>query len=194
MKFDIEEVGQPLSFKWGKCKLATASFGHGITTTPLQLAKGYSIIANGGFEIKPTLIKNKIDDNIKKNRILNEEVSKKVNQALRKVVSTKEGTAGFANVSGYEVGGKTGTAQKIINGIYSNKKINTFAAIFPTSKPKFVLIVLLDEPKVNKEYIYYYRDGRAPYKGNWRNTAGWTSVEIAGKIIEKIGPILATKY
>ena len=92
------------------------------------------------------------------------------------------------------MGGKTGTAQKIINGIYSNKKINTFAAIFPTSRPKFVLIVLLDEPKVNKDYIYYYRDGRSPYKGNWRNTAGWTSVEIAGKIIEKIGPILATKY
>jgi len=53
---------------------------------------------------------------------------------------------------------------------------------------------LLDEPKPNKEYIYHYRDGRPPYKGNWRNTAGWTSVEIAGKIIEKIGPILATKY
>ena len=53
---------------------------------------------------------------------------------------------------------------------------------------------MLDEPKPNKEYIYHYRDGRLPYKGNWRNTAGWTSVEIAGKIIERIGPILATKY
>ena len=72
--------------------------------------------------------------------------------------------------------------------------INTFVAIFPTSKPKYVLVVLLDEPKPNKEYIYHYRDGRPSYKGNWRNTAGWTSVEIAGKIIEKIGPILATKY
>ena len=113
---------------------------------------------------------------------------------LRKVVSLDEGTANFADIEGYEVGGKTGTAQKSINGVYSKKKINTFAGIFPTSKPKFVLIVLLDEPKVNKDYIYYYRDGRSPYKGNWRNTAGWTSVEIAGKIIEKIGPILATKY
>ena len=77
---------------------------------------------------------------------------------------------------------------------HSKEKINTFVAIFPTSKPKYVLIVLLDEPKPNKEYVYYYRDGRPPYKGNWRNTAGWTSVEVAGKIIEKIGPILATKY
>ena len=194
IEFDIEEVGQPIPFRWGKCKLATTSFGHGITTTPLQLAKGYSIIANGGYEIKPTLIENSKNNIIEKKRFLKECISKKVNGVLRKIVSTKEGTAEFANVSGYEVGGKTGTAQKSINGVYSKKKINTFAAIFPTSKPKYVLIVLLDEPEPNKEYIYHYRDGRLPYKGNWRNTAGWTSVEIAGKIIEKIGPILATKY
>ena len=96
---------------------------------------------------------------------------------------------------GYEVGGKTGTAQKIKNGKYSKSKVNTFVSIFPSSKPKFVLLVLLDEPKANKDYIYNYRDGSGfKYKGNWRNTAGWTSVEIAGKIIENIGPILATKY
>ena len=194
IEFDIEEVGQPIPFRWGKCKLATTSFGHGITTTPLQLAKGYAIIANGGYEIKPTLIENSKSNIIEKKRFLKEGISKKVNGVLRKIVSTTEGTAEFANVSGYEVGGKTGTAQKSINGVYSKKKINTFAAIFPTSKPKYVLIVLLDEPEPNKEYIYHYRDGRPPYKGNWRNTAGWTSVEIAGKIIEKIGPILATKY
>ena len=195
IEFDIEEVGQPIPFKWGKCKLATASFGHGITTTPLQLAKGYSIIANGGYDIKPTLIKKDIKTiTEKRKRLLKKGISKKVNLVLRKIVSTEEGTAGFANVAGYEVGGKTGTAQKSINGVYSKKKVNTFAAIFPTSKPKYVLIVLLDEPKPNKEYVYHYRDGRLPYKGNWRNTAGWTSVEIAGKIIERIGPILATKY
>ena len=127
-------------------------------------------------------------------RILKKEVSEKINPILRKVVSTKEGTAGFANVFGYEVGGKTGTADKPKFGGYSKDKINTFVSIFPTSKPKYVLLVLLDEPKPSKEYVYHYRDGRKPYKGNWRNTAGWTSVEIAGKIIEKIGPILATKY
>ena len=66
--------------------------------------------------------------------------------------------------------------------------------MFPTSKPKFALVVMLDEPKANKEFIYHYRDGRAPYKGNWRNTAGWTTVWVTGQIIEKIGPILATKY
>ncbi len=193
--FDIEEVGQPLPFKWGKCKLATSSFGHGITTTPLQLAKGYSIITNGGYDIKPTLIKQNISQKETKNKILNDGVSKKINPILRKIVSTKEGTAGFANIKGYQVGGKTGTAQKTIEGVYSKKKINTFAAIFPASKPQYVLIVLLDETEPNKEYIYNYKDGSGwKYKGTAFNTAGWTSVEVAGKIIEKIGPILATKY
>ncbi len=194
IEFDIEEVGQPLSFKWGKCKLATSSFGHGITTTPLQLAKGYSIITNGGYDIRPTLIKNNLEKKKERNRILKAEVSEKINPILRKVVSTREGTAGFANVAGYEVGGKTGTADKARYGGYVKDKINTFVAIFPTSEPKYVLVVLLDEPKPSTEYVYNYRDGRPSYKGNRRNTAGWTSVEIAGKIIEKIGPILATKY
>ena len=192
MNFDIDEMGVPLKLRWGKCKLATASFGHGITTTPIQLAKAYSIVSNGGYEINPTLIKkDKIE--IKK-RILDEEVSLKMNNILRKIVTTKEGTASLANVDGYEVGGKTGTAQKIINGNYSNKKINTFASIFPISNPKFTLVVMLDEPKTNKDYIYTYRDGSGKYKGTPFNTAGWTSVEIVGQIIDKIGPILATKY
>ncbi len=194
IEFDIEEVGEPIPFKWGKCKLATASFGHGITTTPLQLAKGYSIISNGGFEINPTLIKKNSKKKIPKIQILSEGVSEKVNIALRKIVTDKEGTAEFANVPGYEVAGKTGTAQKSTFGGYSKAKVNTFAGIFPISNPRFVLIVLLDEPKTSKDYIYKYRNKSGSFKGTPFNTAGWTSVEIAGKIIENIGPILATKY
>ena len=109
-------------------------------------------------------------------------------------MTTKEGTAEFANVPGYEVAGKTGTAQKATFGGYSKAKVNTFAAIFPISNPKFVLIVILDEPKISKNYIYKYRNKTGSFKGTPFNTAGWTSVEIAGKIIENIGPILATKY
>ncbi len=193
ISFDIDEVGKPINFRWGKCKLATASFGHGITTTPLQLAKAYAIISNGGYQIDPTLVfktRNLSD----KKKILKSEVSKKINPILRKVVSTKEGTAHFADVYGYEVGGKTGTADKVKKGVYTKNKINTFVSIFPISNPKFLLLVLLDEPKPSKDYIYHYRDGRPPYKGNWRNTAGWTTVLITGNIIENIGPILATKY
>ena len=192
ISFDFEEVGETQMGRWGKCKLLTVGFGHGIATTLLQLTKGYSIVSNGGFDISPTLVKR---DNLKNSkRILNKEVSRKLNPILRKIVSTKEGTAGFANVKGYEVGGKTGTADIAAVGGYSKKKINTFASVFPISNPKFVLVVMLDEPKANKEFVYNYRDGRSPYKGNWRNTAGWTTVWVTGQIIEKIGPILATKY
>ena len=192
ISFDIKEVGKPLKFNWGKCPLATASFGHGITTTLLQLAKAYSIISNGGYEINPTLVK-KIENDQK--RILNEDVSKKILPILRKIVTNKEGTASLANVAGYEVGGKTGTAQKSIGGSYSKKKVNSFISVFPISNPKFVLAVMLDEPKMNSEYVYNYRDGsNIKYKGTPYNTSGWTTVEVTGQIIEKIGPILATKY
>ena len=193
IKFDIEEVGKPIRFNWGKCPLATASFGHGITTTLLQLAKAYSIIANGGYNIKPTLIKK--DESKKEKRILNKKVSEKILPILRKIVTSKEGTASLANIDGYEVGGKTGTAQKSIDGNYSNKKINSFVSVFPTSNPEFVLAVMLDEPKTNKDYVYHYRDGtNIKYKGTPFNTSGWTTVEVTGQIVEKIGPILATKY
>jgi cell division protein FtsI (penicillin-binding protein 3) len=195
MNFDIEEIGKPIKFNWGKCPLATASFGHGITTTLIQLTKAYSIIVNGGFNVDPTLIKKKKKNDNDKEQILNSEVSKKILPILRKIVTTKEGTASLANINGYEIGGKTGTAQKSSVGGYSKKKINTFISVFPTSKPKFVLAVMLDEPKNNKDYIYHYRDGsNIKYKGTPFNTAGWTTVEVTGQIVEKIGPILATKY
>ena len=192
--FDIQEVGKPTPINWGKCKLATASYGHGITTTLLQIAKGYAIVTNGGYDIKPTIIQKKIVEKHSEKKILNIGVSDKINKILRKIVTNKEGTAKLANVKGYEVGGKTGTAQISKNGRYTQDKINTFAAVFPSQKPKYTLIVMLDEPKTNSEYIYYYRDDAQPTKGTPFNTAGWTSVEVAGKIIEKIGPILATKY
>ena len=190
INFDIEEVGRPLDFKWGKCKLATSSFGHGVTTTPLQLAKAYAMIGNGGDKIRPTLLKKNHYKKEKKEKIVSPETSYKINSMLRKVVVNKEGTANFANIDGYEIGGKTGTALKSIDGIYSNKKINTFISLFPTSRPKYVLLVLLDEPKSAPNYVYEFPNGYK-HKGEHRNTSGWNAVVVAGKIIEKIGPILA---
>ena len=191
--FDIEEVGRPINFTWGKCPLATASFGHGITTTLLQVVKAYSIIVNGGYYVKPTLLKT--SKKIKAERVLNENISMKILPILRKIVSTKEGTAKLADIDGFEIGGKTGTANKSSKGVYSKEKINTFVSVFPTTKPKFILAIMLDAPKINKNYIYNYRDGsNFKLKGSPRNTAGWNSVEVAGHIVEKIGPILATKY
>ena len=191
MEFDIEEVGMPLPFTWSDCKLKTVSYGHGITTTPLQLAKGYAILSNGGYQVNPTLIKKKYDIS-KRKKILNSDVSAKINPILRKVVTN--GTASLSDVEGYEIGGKTGTAQLVENGLYTNKKINTFASVFPISDPKYVLVILLEDTKLSKDYVYKYRNKPGSFEGTPFNTAGWTSVEIAGKIIDKIGPILATKY
>ena len=194
IRFDIEEVAPQKNYNFGKCKLATASYGHGIATTILQLAKGYSIISNGGFDIKPTLINKSIQNKKKRTRILNKGVSAQVVKALRKIVNTEEGTAKFANVPNYEIGGKTGTADQPKDGSYSEAKINTFASIFPTSNPQYVFIVMLDTPQKAKDYYYKYRHQKGGWKGTLYNTAGWTSVEVAGKVIDKIGPILATKY
>jgi cell division protein FtsI (penicillin-binding protein 3) len=182
-ELEIEEVGVPHNIKWDKCKLETVSFGHGITTTPVQAASIYAAITNGGKLIKPSLIKNKKIKNFK--NVVSAETSKTINGILRKVVSDDNGTAHFADKDGYYVGGKTGTAEG-----YRNKKdrINTFISVFPTISPKYTLLVMLENPQINKELIYNYRGikTKAPY-----NTSGWNSVYVAGKIIEKIGPILA---
>ena len=192
INFDLGEIGTPLSFKWGKCKLATASYGHGIATTPLQLAKAYAILGNGGYKINPFLLKDKKQSYKKGKQILSNSTSSSINSILRKVVSLDEGTANFANISGYEIAGKTGTALKY----KSNEKLNTFVSIFPASNPKYVLLVMLDEPKSAPAYVYNFPSSEKfpngyKYKGEKRNTSGWNTVEIAGKIIKKIGPILA---
>ena len=190
INFDLEEIGTPLPFKWGKCKLATSSFGHGVTTTPLQLAKAYAVLGNGGYKIQPTILRKKINSVTQKKQIISTETSNVINSILRKVVANKEGTANFANVQGYEVGGKTGSALKSINGIYTEKKFNTFVSLFPSSKPKHVLLVILDEPKPAPDFVYEFPNGYK-HKGEKRNTSGWNTVVVAGKIIKKIGPILA---
>ena len=194
INFDIDEVAPQKDYNFGKCKLATASFGHGVATTILQLAKGYAVLSNGGYDIKPSLINKTRENNKKKTKLINEGVSQQVVKILRKIVNTEEGTAKFADVLNYEIGGKTGTADQPKEGSYSEAKINTFASIFPTSNPQYVFIVMLDTPQKAKDYYYKYRHQKGGWKGTLYNTAGWTSVEVAGKIIDKIGPILATKY
>ncbi len=192
INFDLEEIGTPLSFRWGKCKLATTSYGHGITTTPLQLAKAYAILGNGGYKIKPSILKKEKKLDGQREQIISNKTSNAINLILRKVVSLNEGTANFADIEGYDVGGKTGTAVK-----YNSKaKLNTFVALFPSSRPKYVLLVMLDEPKPAPNFVYEFPPSEKfpngyKYSGERRNTSGWNTVVVAGKIIEKIGPILA---
>ena len=182
-EIELEEVGVPHQIKWNRCKLETISFGHGITTTPLQATALYSAMSNGGNLITPSLIK---DREIKKSTsIISKNTSNKLRHILRKVVSSEDGTASLADKDGYYVGGKTGTAESYGK---NKNRINTFISIFPTNKPNYTLFVMLENPKINKDLIYNYRGvkTKAPF-----NTSGWNSVYVAGKIIEKIGPILA---
>ncbi len=182
-EIELEEVGVPHQLNWNKCKLETVSFGHGITTTPLQATALYAALTNGGKLIVPSLIKER--KILKSNSIISSITSSKLSHILRKVVSDKNGTASLADKNGYYVGGKTGTAESYGN---NKNRINTFISVFPTNKPNFALFVMLENPKINKDLIYNYRGvmTKAPY-----NTSGWNSVYVAGKIIEKIGPILA---
>jgi cell division protein FtsI (penicillin-binding protein 3) len=186
INFELEEIGKPLNFNWEQCKLETVSFGHGITTTPLQAAAAYAAITNGGSIVNPTLnLKKELDPRDQKS-IISNKTSDQINKILRKVVTDKKGTGSFANIFGYDVGGKTGTAKNYTN---SEKNINTFISIFPSRLPKYVLLVLLDDPKAAPQISYNYR-GQIITNVS-RNEAGWNSVYVAGKIIEKIGPILA---
>ena len=128
----------------------------------------------------------------KKEQIISRKTSNAINLMLRKVVSLNEGTANFADIKGYDVGGKTGTALKY----NSQSKLNTFVSLFPTSRPKYVLLVMLDEPKSAPNFVYEFPPSEKfpngyQHKGETRSTSGWNTVVVAGKIIEKIGPILA---
>ena len=127
---ELEEVGVPHKLKWNRCKLETVSFGHGITTTPLQASALYAAMINGGKLITPSLVK---DRNIQNsNSIISEETSLKLRTILRKVVSSKDGTASLADKDGYYVGGKTGTAES-----YGDKRnrINSFISVWASKNP-----------------------------------------------------------
>ena len=100
--FQLEEVGSPIKFKWNKCKLETISFGHGITTTPLQAAAVYASLTNGGIIVKPTLVKK--EKEIEPKRLISNKTSEELNKILRKVVTEEQGTASLANIDGYYVG------------------------------------------------------------------------------------------
>ena len=179
--FEIVEAsgGAPLKpKKWGELSTVTISYGHGLSTSPMHLAAGYAAIANGGHYVSPTILK--------KNgpqygpRVLTDSAASQAQKMLRKVVTN--GTASFGDVKGYDVAGKTGTADKPKprGGDYDDKVIATFATIFPAYDPKYVLIVTLDEPSI----VAY---------GEKRRTAGWTAVPVAAELIGRVAPLLGLR-
>lgn len=179
--FEIVEAagGKPLLPKrWTDLSSVTISYGHGLSTSPMHLAAGYAAIANGGYRVAPTLLKQ--SGPRRGDRVMSDRAARDARMMLRRVVS--DGTASFAEVPGYQVGGKTGTADKPKprGGYYKDKTLATFASIFPAHNPKYVLIVTLDEPVETS--------GDKP-----RRTAGWTAVPVAAEMIRRIAPLLGVR-
>ena len=164
--------------RWPEIVTITTSYGHGMSASPMHLAAGYAAIANGGIYVKPTLLRQ--SGPAKGIRVLSEDVARESQKMLRLVVT--EGTASLAEVPGYEVAGKTGTADKPkkSGGYYKDKVINTFASMFPASDPRYVVLVTLDEPV----------DTSGPKP---KRTAGWTSVPVTAEIIRRVAPIMGLR-
>lgn len=162
---------------WSELSTMTVSYGHGISTSPLHLAAGYAAIANGGYAVQPTLLR---QNGAKYGpRVMSAAAAEASRAMLRLVVSHPDGTANFGDVKGYGVAGKTGTADKPKpkGGYYTDKVIATFASMFPISDPKYVMILTLDEPEIHAA-------------GKLRRTAGWTAVPVAAEMIERLAPLL----
>ena len=164
--------------RWPEIVTITASYGHGMSASPLHLAAAYAAIANGGVAVKPTLLRR--DTPPQGIRVMSEDTAAKSVAMLRQVVV--RGTASLGEVEGYAVAGKTGTADKPkkSGGYYKDKVINTFASMFPANDPRYVLIVTLDEPV----------ETSGPEA---RRTAGWTSVPVAAEIIRRTAPLLGLR-
>ena len=164
--------------KWPEIVTITTSYGHGMSASPMHLAAAYAAIANGGVMIKPTLLKR--DGPTTGVRVMSEKTALDSVAMLRRVVT--EGTASLGEVPGYEVAGKTGTADKPkkTGGYYKDKVVNTFAAMFPASNPQYVLIVTLDEPQDDT-------------LSETRRTAGWTAVPVAAEIIRRVAPLMGLR-
>ncbi|MEM9975614.1 MAG: penicillin-binding protein 2 [Pseudomonadota bacterium] len=161
---------------WSEISTMTISYGHGLSASPLHMAASYASLLNGGLKVEPTLIKRESHE--AGPRIVSEATSAAARDMLRQVVV--RGTASFGDVAGYEVAGKTGTADKpraAGGGYYEDKVIATFAAVFPADDPKYVLVVTLDEPVETS--------GEEP-----RRTAGWTAVPVAAEVIRRTAPLL----
>ncbi|MFN4203803.1 MAG: peptidoglycan D,D-transpeptidase FtsI family protein [Tabrizicola sp.] len=164
--------------KWPEIVTITTSYGHGMSASPMHLAAAYAAIANGGVAIKPTLLKR--EGPTTGVRVMSEKTARDAVAMLRRVVT--EGTASLGEVPGYEVAGKTGTADKPkkSGGYYKDKVVNTFASIFPASNPQYVLIVTLDEPQDTS-------------LSETRRTAGWTAVPVAAEIIRRVAPLMGLR-
>ncbi|MGH1403674.1 MAG: peptidoglycan D,D-transpeptidase FtsI family protein [Alphaproteobacteria bacterium] len=179
LMFDVKEVGRPLlPDPWREVNTLTAAYGHGLATTPMQMSAAVASVVNGGILVRPDVAKYSKDAHALRNevRVISEETSQDMRKMLRLVVT--QGTGKNADVRGYSVGGKTGTAEKSVNGRYHRDRlISSFVGAFPMEKPRYVVMVMVDEPKGQK-HSYGYA------------TAGWVAAPAVARVVTSMASIL----
>ena len=179
---ELRERGRTLTpgNDWGEIATMTVGYGHGIAVTPLHLATGYATLFNGGVYHPATILK--VDKNHPvgpAHRVFTEETSYKSRSLLRLVVM--KGTGKNADAPGYRIGGKTGTAEKIVGGHYTSASVvTTFAGVFPMEEPRYVIIAMLDDPKPTPKTYGFH-------------TAGWNVAPLVGRTVSRIAPMLGVR-
>ncbi|MEO8176103.1 MAG: penicillin-binding transpeptidase domain-containing protein, partial [Sphingomicrobium sp.] len=179
---ELKERGRTLTpgSRWGPFETMTVGFGHGIAVTPLHLASGYATLFNGGIYRPATLLKIGPGHPAPKgHRVFTEDTSYKMRALIRLVVT--QGTGRRADAPGYRVGGKTGTAEKLIGGRYSSAAVVTsFAGVFPMDEPRYVMVMMLDDPKPTAETYGFH-------------TAAWNIGPAFSLAVSRIAPMLGVR-
>lgn len=175
VRTELPERARPLyPSNWGIVETATIGFGHGISVSPLSFAAAAASVVNGGRRIQPTFLKNPKDS--RGEQVVSPQTSQTMRELLRYVVT--DGTGKKANVPGYDVGGKTGSAEKPgRHGYQAHKLVTSFCAVFPYEDPRYIVFVVLDEPHGTKA------------TGGFA-LAGYTAAPLAGHVISRIAPLL----
>ncbi len=175
---ELPESAEPiLPRRWSDLTTATIAFGHGLSVAPLQAVMGVAAIMNGGILIPPTFLKRTQEEADKLGkRVISQRTSEMMRYLMR--LNVEKGTARKADVPGYYIGGKTGTADKVVGGRYSKTKVLTdFMAIMPADHPRYMLLIMLDEPKATPETHGF-------------TTSGWNAVPTGAKVVARIAPLL----
>jgi cell division protein FtsI (penicillin-binding protein 3) len=164
--------------RWGEINTVTIAFGHGLAVAPAAGADGGGRLVNGGTLIPPTFLKRTEARPRRRTQVIKPETSEGMRYVMRLNASNPSGSASAAAIAGFFVGGKTGTAEKVINGRYSKtKNLTTFTAVVPADKPRYVFLTIMDEPKATPETYGF-------------STAGWNAGPVTGNIIERAAPLL----
>ncbi len=167
---------QPRFEKWKDLDVVSASYGYSISTSPLHLVRAMGAVVNGGMLCPMTILKKNGEENYQCKRVLKESTSETMRKMLRMVV--KHGVGKKAEVDGYFIGGKTGTSNKPVNGVYrSDLRLSSFLSAFPMNNPRYVMLISVDEPKGQKHTLGFA-------------TGGWVAAPAAANVVKRVAPLL----